>query len=201
MLTPLLASTQFCQGLRLGRSWRLASRIAGTLTSFSIRHARPIAAVGLVGTLLLTAIGMQVDADNRVVDSLPRQAASSQALIAVDEEFGGVMGVDVVVHWPEGVSWRSDELLGTLNEVHAILNASDATSRPLSLASVTNSMPPRARRRLSADAVDEMIDPDARMAIVRARVRDAGSRQLERVYGNIDKKLSALAAYTRWVAF
>jgi len=43
LLTPLLASTQFCQGLRLGRSWRLASRIAGTLTSFSIRHARPIA--------------------------------------------------------------------------------------------------------------------------------------------------------------
>jgi hypothetical protein len=193
LLTPLLASTQFCQGLRLGRSWRLASRIAGTLTSFSIRHARPIAAVGLVGTLLLTAIGMQVDADNRVVDSLPRQAASSQALIAVDEEFGGVMGVDVIVRWPEGVSWRSDELLGTLNEVHAILNASDATSRPLSLASVTNSMPPRARARLSADAVDEMIDPDARMAIVRARVRDAGSRQLETVYGNIDKKLSALA--------
>jgi predicted RND superfamily exporter protein len=104
------------------------------------------------------------------------------------------MGVDVIVRWPEGVSWRSDELLGTLNEVHAILNASDATSRPLSLASVTNSMPPRARRRLSADAVDEMIDPDARMAIVRARVRDAGSRQLETVYGNIDKKLSALAA-------
>lgn len=193
LLTPLLASTQFCQGLRLGRSWRLASRIAGTLTAFSIRHARPIAAVGLVGTLLLTAIGMQVDADNRVVDSLPRQAASSQALIAVDEEFGGVMGVDVIVRWPEGVSWRSDELLGTLNEVHAILNASDATSRPLSLASVTNSMPPRARARLSADAVDEMIDPDARMAIVRARVRDAGSRQLETVYGNIDKKLSALA--------
>ncbi|MDA7938418.1 MMPL family transporter [Pirellulales bacterium] len=193
LLTPLLASTQFCQGLRLGRSWRLASRIAGTLTSFSIHHARPIAAVGLVGTLFLTAIGMQVDADNRVVDSLPRQAASSQALIAVDEEFGGVMGVDVVVHWPEGVSWRSDELLDTLNEVHTILNASDATSRPLSLASVTNSMPPRARRRLSADAFDEMIDPDARMAIVRARVRDAGSRQLETVYGNIDKKLSALA--------
>ena len=45
---------------------------------------------------------MQVDADNRVVDSLPRQADSSQALIAVDEEFGGVMGIDVVVRWPEG---------------------------------------------------------------------------------------------------
>ena len=193
LLTPLLASTQFCQGLRLGRSWRLASRIAGTLTSFSIRHARPIAAVGLVGTLVLTAIGMQVDADNRVVDSLPRQADSSQALLAVDKEFGGVMGIDVVVRWPEHVSWRSDELLGALNEVHAILDTAEATSRPLSLASVTNSMPPRARRRLSADAVNEMVDPATRMAIVRARVRDAGSRQLETVYADIRTELDALA--------
>ena len=46
-------------------------------------------------------------------------------------------------------------------------------------------MPPRVRRRLSADAVDEMVDPDTRMAIVRARVRDAGSRQLETVYADI----------------
>jgi len=193
LLTPLLASTQFCQGLRLGRSWRLASRIAGTLTSFSIRHARPIAAIGFVGTLVLTAIGMQVDADNRVVDSLPRQADSSQALIAVDEEFGGVMGIDVVVRWPEDVNWRSDELLETLNEVHEILDTAEATSRPLSLASVTNSMPPRVRRRISADTVDEMVDPDTRMAIVRARVRDAGSRQLETVYADIRTELDTLA--------
>ncbi|MFL2860988.1 MAG: MMPL family transporter [Pirellulales bacterium] len=47
---------------------------------------------------------------------------------------------------------------------------------------------------LSADTVDEMVDPDTRMAIVRARVRDAGSRQLETVYADIRTELDALAA-------
>jgi predicted RND superfamily exporter protein len=39
-----------------------------------------------------------------------------------------------------------------------------------------------------------MVDPEARMAIVRARVRDAGSRQLETVYADIRTELDALAA-------
>ena len=194
LLTPLLASTRFCQGLRLGRSWRLASRTAGQLAAFSITHARPIALAGLVGTILLTAIGMRVDADNRVIDALPRQAEASQALRAVDAEFGGVMGVDVVVRWPDGVDWRADEVLGTLREVHTIIEHADVASRPLSLASIVAGMPDRARRRLPEDAVAELVDPATGMAIVRARVSDAGSRHLEQVYADIDTQLDSLEA-------
>ena len=194
LLTPLLASTSFCQGLRLGRSWRVASRIAARLASFSITHARPIAGAGLIGTILLTVIGMQVDADNRVVDALPRQAEASQALRAVDEEFGGVMGVDIVVHWPEHVSWRSDAVIEALSDVHAIIEKTGVASRPLSLASVVSDMPQRARRRLPASAVDELVDSAAGMAIVRARVSDAGSRQLEQAYAELQQQLDGLVA-------
>jgi len=194
LLTPLLASTRFCQGLRLGHSWRLASRTAGTLTAFSIRHARPIAAVGLVGTLLLTLLGLQVDADNRVIDALPRRAEASRALRAVDAEFGGVMGVDVIVRWPAAINWRDEVVLEQLHAVHGIIEQSDAASRPLSLASVVHGMPHRARHRLPATAVEELVDPSAGMAIVRARVRDAGSRQLEAVYRGIEEQLDRLAA-------
>lgn len=194
LLTPLLASTRFCQGLRLGRSWRLASRTAGQLAAVSITHARPIALAGLVGTVLLTAIGMRVDADNRVIDALPRQAEASQALRAVDAEFGGVMGVDVVVRWPDDVDWRADAVLGTLREVHTIIEHAEVASRPLSLASIVADMPDRARRRLPEDAVAELVDPAAGMAIVRARVSDAGSRHLEQVYADIDAQLDRLEA-------
>jgi len=199
LLTPLLASSRFCQGLKLGRSWRLASRAAGTLAAFSIRHARPIAAAGLVGTLLLTLLGLGVDADNRVIDALPRRAEAARALQAVDAEFGGVMGVDVVVRWPDPIDWRDETVLTCLQEVHGIIEASDATSRPLSLASVTADMPSRARQRLPAAAVEELVDADARMAIVRARVSDAGSRQLETVYRGIEARLDQLgAAHPGW---
>ena len=194
LLTPLLASTRFCQGLRLGRSWRLASQLAARLASFSMSHARPIAAAGLVGTLLLTVIGMQVDADNRVVDALPKHAEASQALLAVDEEFGGVMGVDVVVHWPDAVTWRDDAVLEALHQVHAIIEKTEVASHPMSLASVLADMPPRARRRLPATAVEELVDPATGMAIIRARVSDAGSRQLEEVYADIQQQLDLLAA-------
>lgn len=193
LLTPLLASTRFCQGLQLGRSWRLASRAAGTLAAFSIRHARPIAGAGLVGTLLLTLLGMGIDADNRVIDALPRRAEAARALQAVDAEFGGVMGVDVVVQWPASVDWRDESLLNRLEEIHRIIEESDAASRPLSLASVVAEMPGRARQRLPAETVEELVDADARMAIVRARVSDAGSRQLETVYRGIEEQLDELA--------
>jgi predicted RND superfamily exporter protein len=199
LLTPLLASTRFCQGLKLGRSWRLASRAAGTLAAFSIRHARPIAAAGLVGTLLLTLLGLGVDADNRVIDALPRRAEAARALRAVDAEFGGVMGVDVVVQWPASTDWRDETVLARLQEIHGIIEASDAASRPLSLASVVSGMPSRARQRLPATAVEELVDADARMAIVRSRVSDAGSRQLETVYRGIEEQLNQLAvAHPGW---
>ena len=194
LLTPLLASTRFCQGLRLGHSWRLASRTAGTLTAFSIRHARPIAAAGLIGTLLLTLLGTGIDADNRVIDALPHRAEAAKALRAVDDEFGGVMGVDVVVRWPETVGWRDEPVVERLQEIHAIITAAEATSRPLSLASVVAGLPARARRRLPAAAVGELVDPVAGMAIVRARVSDAGSRQLEVAYRTIEQQLDGLAA-------
>jgi len=199
LLTPLLASTSFCRGLRLGRSWRPAGRLAGTLTAISIRHARPIAAAGLIGTLLLTLLGTGVDADNRVIDALPRRAEAAAALQAVDAEFGGVMGVDIVVHWPVSIDWRDQVVIDRLRQIHAIIESADATSRPLSLAAVAAGLPPRARQRLPAAAVDELIDPAARMAIVRARVSDAGSRHLEAVYGDIEQQLDHLAeAHPGW---
>jgi len=192
LLTPLIASTGVCSGLRLGRSSRLASRFAGTLAAWSVRHARPLAAVACVATLVLGFVGSGLDADNRVVDSLPRGAPAAAALAAVDRDFGGAMGVDVVVGWPDGVDWRDDEVLAVLDGVHGVLSEAGGISRAISLASVAASLPARARRRLDAGHVRELVAPDERLAVVRARVADLGSRRLEAVYGRVDEGLAAL---------
>ena len=194
LLTPLIASTRFCEGLRLGRSSRLASRTAATLAAFSVRHARPIVAIGAAATLVLAAIGTGVDADNRVSDALPRGATASRALQQVDAEFGGVMGVDVVVRWPAGVAWRDGPLVAALDEVHAVLAEAGDIDRAISYATVAGTLPPRARRRLDPAAVDDIVDPASRTAIVRARVEDLGSRRLEGVYDRIEAGLAGLAA-------
>jgi predicted RND superfamily exporter protein len=193
LLTPLLATLPFLSGRKLGRSSRRASRLAGSLAAFSVRHARPLAAVACVGTLLLAILGGSLEADNRVADSLPRQAPAALALASVDKEFGGVMGFDVVVGWPRNVDWRSGEVFDALAEVGETLEAEGHVSRPVSLASVAGSLPPRARQRLPAEEFTDLVAPEEQLAVVRARVSDLGSRRLEQLYDRIDAGLADMA--------
>ena len=193
LLTPLLASLPFLAGTRLGRSSRRAGRLAGVLAGLSVRHARPLAAVACVATLALAWVGGGLEADNRVADSLPRNAPAAMALAAVDGQFGGVMGIDAIVRWPAGVDWRSDELVSALTDVSTALTAVAPVSRPVSLASVTADLPARARHRLPAEPFRDLVSPADGMAIVRARISDLGSRRLEGIYDRIDAELAALA--------
>ena len=194
LLTPLIAATGFCSGLRLGRSSRTAGRLANLLAAFSVRHARPIAAIGLAGTAVLGLWGIGLDADNRVVDSLPRNAPAARTLAGVDADFGGAMGVDVVVRWPEGIDWRDPAVLAALDDVHAVLDAAGGISRAVSLSTIAGRLPPRARNRLDPTDVSDLVSPDTATAIIRARVGDVGSRTLERLYDRVDESLATLQA-------
>ena len=194
LLTPLLASLPFLAGARLGRSSRRAGRLAGLLANFSVRHARPLAVVACVATLALTILGLGLEADNRVADSLPRSAPAAAALTSVDRQFGGVMGIDAIVRWPADVDWRSDDLASALAAASAAITAAAPVSRPVSLASVTADLPARARHRLPAEPFRDLVSPTDRMAIVRARVSDLGSRRLEGIYDRIDTQFAALSA-------
>ncbi|MFN9273824.1 MAG: MMPL family transporter, partial [Planctomycetia bacterium] len=193
LLTPLIASTSLFRVMHIGRSWRPAGRLAGLLTAFSVRHARPIAIAGVAATAVLGFVSLGLDADNRVADALPRGAPASRALKGVDRDFGGTSGIDVVVRWPAGIDWRDPAVLDALEAVHGVLERDGGLTRPISLATVAASLPDRARSRLDADHFPDMIDPAARMAIVRTRVADAGSRALEKVYDRIDTGLAGIA--------
>lgn len=194
LLTPVIASSEFSRGMHIGRSWRPAGRLAGLLTAFSVRHARPIVVVGGVVMLILGVMSLWLDADNRVVDSLPRGASASRALMNVDRDFGGAAGIDIVVQWPEGTDWLDQPVLEAIQEVHGVLQREGGLEQPLSLATVASTLSDRARRRIDPEEFRELVDPGARMAIIRARVRDAGSRELDKVYGKIDRGLESLAA-------
>ncbi|MEI6240179.1 MAG: MMPL family transporter [Planctomycetia bacterium] len=194
LLTPLLATTAFCRGMHLGRSWRPAGRLAALLTAFSLRHPRPIAVIGCAATVILAIVGSQLDADNRIADALPRGTASARALAHVDRDFGGASGVDVLVRWPVGVEWRDAAVVDALFATHRALEADGRLSPPLSLASVVTAIPERRRRRLDPADFRDMVDPTARMALVRARVGDLGSRTLDGVYADIEARLGRLAA-------
>lgn len=193
LLTPLLASTRFCQGIYLGHSSRQAGRFAGVLTAFSVRHARPIVVIGCLATLLLGIACLGLDADNRVADALPQGAASARCLARVDSDFGGAMGVDVLVTWPKGTDWRGPAVLDALTDVHQVLEQAGGIKQAISLATIANTLSHRATRRLSAEAFRDVVDPASGTAIVRARVSDLGSRALEAIYDQVDAGLVPLA--------
>lgn len=199
LLTPLVAALPFCSGLRLGRSFRLAGWTANVLAAFSVRHARPLAAAACAATLGLGLFAGGLDADIRIRDSLPGGTPAAQTLARVDEEFGGALGVDVVVGWPDDIDWRDGAVLASLDDVHGVLGRAEGVSRAVSLATVVEPLPERARRRLDADGLHGMVDPVARLAVVRARVGDVGSRRLEGVYDRVDAELDALEqAHPGW---
>ena len=192
LLTPLIAATPFCSGLRLGRSSRLAGRVANLLAAFSVRHARPLVAVACGLTLLLGIAGSGLEADTRIVDSLPAGAAAAQALARVDSDFGGAMGIDVVVGWPDGVDWRDPAVIDALQRAEAAIGGVAGISKPISFSTIAGELPPRVRRRLDAASVSDLVSPENRVAIVRARVADLGSRRLEGIYDRIDASLAAI---------
>ena len=192
LLTPLIASTRFCSGLRLGRSSPLAGRVANVLAALSVRHARPLVVLACSLTAALAFVGSGLDADTRIIDSLPSGAPASQALARVDAEFGGVMGVDVVVEWPVDVDWRDPAVLDALALAEAAVGREEGISRTISLSTVAAGMPPRVRRRLDVDSVGDLVAPESRMALVRARVADLGSRRLEEIYDRGDASLARL---------
>lgn len=192
LLTPLIASTRFCSGLRLGRSSPLAGRVANVLAALSVRHARPLVVLACSLTAALAFVGSGLDADTRIIDSLPSGAPASQALARVDAEFGGVMGVDVVVEWPADVDWRDPAVLDALALAEAAVGREEGISRTISLSTVAAGMPPRVRRRLDVDSVSDLVSPESRMALVRARVADLGSRRLEEIYDRVDASLARL---------
>jgi predicted RND superfamily exporter protein len=194
LVTPLLASTRFCNGMRLGRSSRTAGRAAAVVAAFAMRHARPVAALGCLALVALSWAASGIDADTRVVDALPRTALASRALVEVDRDFGGAMGVDVLVRWPDGLDWTDDGVVTALGAVHEALADGPQPLPAVSLASVVEPLPQRTRQRLDPDDFRDLVDADARTAVVRARVRDLGSRTLEGVYDRIDDRLDRLSA-------
>ena len=192
ILTPLVAALPCCSGLRLGRSSRLAGRIANVSAAVSIRHARPLAAAACASTIGLGWLAARLDVDFRIGDSLPRGTPAARTLALVDQEFGGALGVDVIVGWPHGVDWRDRAVLMSLEDVHGVLERAGVVSRPVSLATVGERLSERARLRLDARTLLGMVAPDARLAVVRARMGDVGSRRFEEFCTHVGTELIAL---------
>ncbi len=190
--TPLMATDRLWRDGHLGQSSRQLRRFACRLTAWSLQHAWPVATLGVLGTAALVWACGEMEADNRITDALPRGGPAAHALAGIDRDFGGTMEVGVLVSWPEYQTWNDREVAATIDQIHTVLKTESALSPPISLASITANLSPRALQRLAPERLAEFVDPSSRSAVVRTRVRDDGSRQLEAVFRRIDSGLAAV---------
>ena len=80
------------------------------------------------------------------------------ALARVASDFGGAMGVDVLVGWPEGTDWLEAPLYTALEEVHGVLEQSGGINRTISLTTIVGGVPNGAGRRLDAADFRDVVD-------------------------------------------
>lgn len=203
-LVPLLASTPLGENLHQHESQDF---IARNFVQFerAIRwiadHAWPVSIAGAALTAALTVSMWLLEPDNRLVEMIPVNNESYQALKHCDRHFGGSLSAFVTVDWPEGMDVASLEVLDGLREVHRLIDQTPELSHPVSVLSLLESLPgvgsdlgQRAPllAAVPTDVTRRYLRTDLRRAMVISRLPDMGTAKLQPVFGNLDARLAKL---------
>ena len=104
----------------------------GHIGTFVVRYARPIGLLSIVLVFVLGAMHYSVPAQHSVREHLPPNNPANAALGRIDNEFGGVFPVQIVVPL-HGLSPTSPEALTRIGAVHRAVAGVAGVSTPLSL--------------------------------------------------------------------
>ncbi len=129
--------------LVIGRFWKHRSGATPTFLAWLagpcgrvgvmvVRHARSISLVSIALLFVLGAMHYSVPPQHSVREHLPPDNPANAALGRIDQEFGGVFPVQIVVPL-NGLSATSPEGLARIGAVHRAVAGVDGVSTPLSL--------------------------------------------------------------------
>lgn len=177
-LVPLLASTRLGEGVlppKSGKRFDAAVSAGGTfLIDVVLRFRWPITIGGVVLSIVLGVVALQLEPENEIAESLPDDAESTRALQLFDAKFGGVLPSFVVVDWPSDVSLSSPELKSALEDVHELCIASPSVEHPFSILNFMQALPGFKIEQLPEEATGNLVRSDLNRAVVVSRSRDLG---------------------------
>ena len=177
-----------------GRFW---STLPGRLVAGSMRRPRTITLAGVLATLGLFALSLQLEPENRLTEALPRDDAYD-ALMACEEAFGGILPTYVLVDWGRERTIDSPEVIEVVARVSDLLGGMKPLGRPLSFLDLLDSVPggrarPTATLSLLPDGAERpLLRADLGRALVVAPVPDEGSEVLLPLFDRIQSGLRAL---------
>ena len=198
-IVPLLGSTRL--GSRIHRGGGDVSRAApffDFVAGIVVRHARIVAVLGTVGTILLAASALRLRPDNRLLETIPPGNESYAALLHCNQAFGGVLLTYALIEWSEQHTLESPRVWAAIEEAQALFEAEAQTRYPVSALSLLAGVSePRDRatlvRLLPREISGRFIRPDRRRALVWAHVTDAGTQVYAPVYERLQAALAEIA--------
>ncbi|MCP4171905.1 MAG: MMPL family transporter, partial [Fuerstiella sp.] len=200
LVNPLLANSRLGERIHVEQSGDVLRRIMthGTfIVEFVSRHAGPVAATGILLTVMCTVAGIRLIPGDRLSTRVPQSSEAWEAMRHCDSEFGGVRSVHLVVRWSEG-TMRKD-IWEIVRRCEQILEEEGVGPVSSIRTALTVYGVPNAKDRsilvsqLPADLRERFYRKDLSSTLVAGRLKDADVESLGGVFDRIETKLQGLA--------
>ena len=202
-IVPLVCSTRLGRNIHLGHEKSLIDRNLtriGSLIEFVLRAPRLISLLGVVGTIVLLCIALQLRPDQRRANSLPETSEAYLAMEKMDAALGGLEFSRVEVSWAKEIASDSSEVLQTIVEVDKLLKSEPMIGFPLSVRNLIDSLPgegPTAQRSSMLELLPPQLKrafytPERRTATVTFRVQDLGIAKFDPVFRRVESGLASI---------
>lgn len=200
--TPLLCSSPLGllldprRGIRKQRRAIPAVRSPAQL-AFLLRWPRTRIFVAAAYVALFAPMAWRLTPDVRSTEAIPERSETIKTLRACDEAFGGSLPVFLVLQWPSDAQFLSSEVLGSIQEIHAIVLANGTLSRPFSVLDVLKVLPgepsktgvERHLAQFPPELRQRLLRRDLRKVVISFRVRDLGASALQPTWEQLEASL------------
>jgi uncharacterized protein len=86
---------------------------------------RQISILGICAGVLFTFFHSQLDARYRLSDQVPDADTSMQAMDQIDSRLSGAQKINILVKWPDNLSFTSPKVIEAIGKTHRLLEARD----------------------------------------------------------------------------
>lgn len=204
-IIPIACDSWLGNGLHVGYQKSLVDRhlqkISGVI-DWVLRYRTSIAICSAVSTIVLLAVGLTLEPDQRETDGLPLKAESTQAMLHVDRAFGGLEFSAVEVHWNADIPSDSAEVLKVITAADDVLRGEPLIGHPLSIRNLIDAQPgsgPVEERMSLLELLPPQLKrafytPEYRSASISFRVQDLGIAAYGPVFTRIEAELKKIEA-------
>jgi predicted RND superfamily exporter protein len=200
---PLIAVTPLGRNLHAGHEKSLIDRNLqkiGGLVESVLRRPVLFSTLGIVLTIVFTAVSLTLRPDEKRSTALPESSEVARALRHMDDVLGGLEFSAVEVRWTPDVDSESSEILDVVTEVDDLLHTEPLIGYPLSIRNLIDSLPGEGSsvdrfpmvELLPPPLKRAFFTPETRTATVTFRVQDLGIARFGPVFERLQQGLQEI---------